>query len=89
MATRSVVHIEARHTTVPEQLALDLADTIRRTGALIHETISAAVALGPEHAELFAEHGWGKDDLRRFVYEHAVNSRDVLAAVGKDAVPWW
>jgi hypothetical protein len=83
---RSVVHIEARHTTVPEQLALDLADTIRRTGALIHETISACVALGPEHAELFAGAGWSKDDLRRFVYEHAVNSRAALAAVGKDAV---
>ncbi|HUA02806.1 MAG TPA: hypothetical protein VMB27_02810 [Solirubrobacteraceae bacterium] len=86
LTMRSVVHIEARHTTVPEQLALDLADTIRRTGALIHETISACIALGPEHAELFAGAGWGKDDLRRFVYERAVNSRAALAAVGKDAV---
>ena len=86
LTMRSVVHIEARHTTVPEQLALDLADTIRRTGALIHETISACIVLGPEHAELFAHAGWGKDELRRFVYEHSVNSRDALAAVGKDAV---
>jgi len=86
MTMRSVVHIEARHTTVPEQLALDLADTIRRTGALIHETISACVALGPEHAELFAGAGWSKDDLRRFVFEHALNLRATLAAVGKDAV---
>jgi hypothetical protein len=86
MTMRSVVHIEARHTTVPEQLALDLADTIRRTGALIHETISACIALGPEHAKLFAHAGWSKDDLRRFLYDHAVNRRDALAAVGKDAV---
>ncbi|MBV9941621.1 MAG: hypothetical protein JO262_05760, partial [Solirubrobacterales bacterium] len=71
---------------VPEQLGLDLADTVRRTGALIHETISACIALGPEHASLFAGAGWTKDDLRRFVYEHAVNSRAALAAVGKDAV---
>jgi hypothetical protein len=83
---RAVAHIEARHTTVPEQLALDLADTIRRTGALIHETVSACIALGPEHARLFARAGWSKDDLRRFVFEHAVNSRAALAAVGKDAV---
>jgi hypothetical protein len=83
---RSVAHIEARHTTVPEQLALDLTDTIRRTGTLIHETISALIALGPEHAKLFARAGWSKDDLRRFVYQHAVNSRSALAAVGKDAV---
>src|SRR5947209_9481031 len=83
---RSVAHIEARHTTVPEQLATDLAGTISRTGALIHETISACIALGPEHAWLFAGAGWTKDDLRRYVCEHAVNRRSVLAAVGKDAV---
>ena len=41
MVIRSCVHIEARHTTVPEQLALDIAGTVSRTGALIHETISA------------------------------------------------
>ena len=86
MTMRSVVHIEARHTTVPEQLALDLTDTIRRTGALIHETISACIALGPEHAQLFAASSWTKDELRRFVFEHAVNRRGALAAVGKDAV---
>jgi len=86
MTMRSVAHIEARHTTVPEQLALDIAGTISRTGALIHETISACIALGPEHAHLFRSRGWSKDDVRRFVYEHAVNSREALAAVGKDAV---
>jgi len=86
MTMRSVAHIEARHTTVPEQLALDIAGTVARTGALIHETISACIALGPEHANLFAHAGWSKDDLRRFLYQHAVNSRDALAAVGKDAV---
>jgi hypothetical protein len=86
MTMRSVAHIEARHTTVPEQLALDLVDTIRRTGTLIHETVSACIALGPEHAKLFADAGWSKDDLRRFIYEHAVNPRARLAAVGKDAV---
>lgn len=83
---RTVAHIEARHTTVPEQLAVDLANTISRTGALIHETISACIALGPEHAHLFARAGWSKDDLRRFLYEHAVNTRETLIAAGKDAV---
>jgi hypothetical protein len=83
---RSCLHIEARHTTVPEQLALDITGTISRTGALIHETISALVVLSPEHARLFSRAGWGKDDLSRFVYEHAVRSRAELAAVGKDAV---
>jgi hypothetical protein len=86
MIIRSCMHIEARHTTVPEQLALDLAGTISRTGALIHETISALVVLGPEHARLLAGAGWSKTDLSRFLYDHAVRSRAELAAVGKDAI---
>jgi hypothetical protein len=86
MLIRSVLHIEARHTTVPEQLGLDLAGTLARTGALVHETISGCLVLGPEHAQLFARAGWSKDDVRRFVYEHAGRTREELAAVGKDAV---
>jgi hypothetical protein len=86
MVIRSCLHIEARHTVVPEQLALDIAGTVSRTGALIHETISALVVLSPEHARLFARAGWGKPDLSQFIYEHAVRSRAELAAVGKDAI---
>jgi hypothetical protein len=83
---RSSMHIEARHTTVPEQLARDIAGTISRTGALIHETISAMVVLSPEHARLFGQAGWSKDDLSQFIYDSAVLRRTQLAAVGKDAV---
>jgi len=86
LTIRSSMHIEARHTSVPEQLALDLADSVRRTGALLHETTSVLIVLGPEHARMFAEHGWGKDEIRRFVYEKAVNDREYLAARGKDAI---
>ncbi len=83
---RSVMHIEARHTQNPEQLALDITGTIARTGALIHETTSALIVLGPEHARVLAGAGWSKDDLRRFVHSHAVHTGAELAAVGKDAV---
>ena len=83
---RSCVHIEARHTTVPEQLALDITGTIARTGALIHRTTSSLVVLAPEHARLFAGAGWSKDDVRQYLYDHAVNSRAALAAVGKEAI---
>jgi len=86
MVIRSCLHIEARHTVVPEQLALDIAGTISRTGALIHETISALVVLSPEHARLFARAGWSKPDLSQFIHDHAVRSRAELAAVGKDAI---
>ena len=86
MVIRSCLHIEARHTTVPEQLALDIAGTVSRTGALIHETISALLVLGPEHARIFSRAGWSKPDLSQFIYDHAVRSRAELAAVGKDAI---
>jgi hypothetical protein len=86
LVVRSSMHIEARHTSVPEQLALDFAGSIRRTGGLVLETSSALLVLGPEHAQLFGAAGWSKDDLRRFIFEHAVNSRAELAAVGKDAL---
>jgi hypothetical protein len=86
MVIRSCVHIEARHTRVPEQLAADLAGTIARTGALIHETISAALVLSPEHARLFGAAGWSKADVRQAVYERAVLSWPELVAAGKEAV---
>ncbi|MGO2110928.1 MAG: hypothetical protein ACTH31_04880 [Pseudoclavibacter sp.] len=83
---RSVIHLEARHTSVPEQLALDLIDTIRRTGVMIHENNSVLLVLSPEHAHVFADAGWSKDDLRHYIAEKAVRTRAELAAVGKDAM---
>lgn len=83
---RSVVHIEARHTMIPEQLALDFVDTICRTGALIHEYTSTLLVLVPEHAEMFANAGWSKDDLRHFIFDNAVRDRADLARVGKEAL---
>lgn len=83
---RSVMHIEARHTQVAEQLALDFTDSIARTGAFIHEYTNALLVLSPEHAQVFAAAGWDKDRLRQFIHAHAVRERSELAAVGKDAI---
>ncbi len=83
---RSVIHIEARHTQEPEQLARDFIDTIVRTGALIHEYTSALLVLTPEHADVFARAGWSKQDLRDYVFTNAMRRRDDLTAVGKDAL---
>jgi hypothetical protein len=86
MTIRSVVHIEARHTSIPEQLALDITDTLARTGALLHEFTNGFIVLGPEHARLFGDAGWTKADLRQFVFDHGFRTRSELAAVGKDAI---
>ncbi|MEO3930888.1 hypothetical protein ABGB07_44650 [Micromonosporaceae bacterium B7E4] len=86
MTIRSVVHVEARHTGVPEQLLRDFADTVARTGALLHETISACLVLSPEHAHLLAGAGWDKPRIREFVHGAAVRSRAGLDRVGKGSV---
>jgi hypothetical protein len=86
MTMRSTVHIEARHTAVPEQLLDDVAGTLARTGALLHQTVSACVVLGPEHANLLAGAGWSKRDVSGYLYEHSFLSRDTLDRSGKGAV---
>jgi hypothetical protein len=85
MVIRGFMHIEARHTTAPEQLGMDLVGSICRTGVLVHSTTSACVVLGPEHARVFDRAGWSKSDVRQFIVDNARMSRDRLAAAGKDA----
>jgi hypothetical protein len=86
MTIRSTVHVEARHTAVPEQLLLDLAGTAARTGALLHQSVSACLVLCPEHARLLAGAGWTKRDVSEFVYEQSFIPREQLDRVGKGAV---
>jgi hypothetical protein len=83
---RSVLHIEARHTTVPEQLAADLADSLCRTGALVRARASGYVVLNPEHARLLDKAGWSKQDLRQAIVERGSRTYRQLAAAGKEAV---
>jgi hypothetical protein len=82
----STVHIEARHTAVPEQLLHDIAGTTARTGALLHQSVSVCVVLCPEHARLLADAGWTKRDVSAFLHEHSFLSRDELDRAGKGAV---
>lgn len=86
MSMRSLSHIEARQTRVPEQLLLDVADTIARTGVLLHATTAACIVLSPEHANLLADQGWTKDQVRSFVIGNARIPRSRLIEVGKSAV---
>jgi hypothetical protein len=83
---RSVLHIEARHTAVPEQLARDFADSFCRTGALVRPNASGYVVLNPEHARLFDKHGWSKRDVRQAIVDAAWRTYRDLEAAGKEAV---
>src|ERR1700742_4394441 len=83
---RSVLHIEARHTIVPEQLVWDLADSLCRTGALVRPNAAGFIVLNPEHARLFDSHGWSKQDVRQAVTDRGWRTYRALAASGKEAV---
>jgi hypothetical protein len=81
-----VLHIEARHTTVPEQLAADFADSLCRTGALVRARASGYVVLNPEHARLLDKAGWTKQDLRQAIVERGFRTYRQLAGAGKEAI---
>ena len=83
---RSVLHIEARHTIVPEQLAKDFADSFCRTGALVRPDAAGYVVLNPEHARLFDKHGWSKADLCQAIVDAGSRTYRDLAAAGKEAI---
>jgi hypothetical protein len=85
MVIRATLHIEARHTTVPEHLLLDFVDSIARTGSMVVAPGSTCLVFGPEHAHVLADAGWSKDDIKQFVYDNAVRTPEELDRVGKGA----
>jgi hypothetical protein len=46
-----------------------------------------AVVLNPQHARVFARHGWDRSRLAAFLAEHATNPRTALA--GRGSLPAW
>lgn len=83
---RSVLHVEARHTTAPEQLAWDLADSLCRTAALVRPNASGIIVLNPEHARKLDTAGWSKQDFIQAIYERGTRTFRDLASAGKEAI---
>jgi hypothetical protein len=83
---RSVLHVEARHTIVPEQLVTDFTDSLCRTAALVRANAAGIIVLNPEHARMFDKHGWSKGDVRQAIVEHGWRTYRDLAASGKEAI---
>lgn len=74
-------------TTDPAEVATTFVAEIKAT--MLHYSIWAgnyALVVPPQLRAVFHAAGWGKADLRRFVYEHAVVHRGDWEAVGKGAV---
>jgi hypothetical protein len=83
---RTSEFVDNRHTQDPEQVLWDFADTISRTGALIFRDTSAGVVFCPEHAQLLANAGFTKDDVKDWLIEHCGRSPSELRRAGKDGV---
>jgi hypothetical protein len=86
MLTRTVEYVDNRHTADPEQLLTDFADTISRSGASIFRHHPAGIVFCPEHAQMLAEAGMSKADVRAWLVERCGKSKADLARVGKDGV---
>jgi hypothetical protein len=85
---RTCEYVDNRGTDDPEAVLTDFADTLARIGAYLgggHS--SGGLVLGPEHAQLFGRHGYGRADVQRWLFEHAVRDRADLAAAGKGDPP--
>ena len=84
--TRTYEFVDNRHTQDPEQLLNDFADTLSRTGSLIFRGQSAGVVLCPEHAQMLADAGFAKADVKDWLIGHVGRFEDALRRAGKDGV---
>jgi hypothetical protein len=84
--TRTYEFVDNRHTQDPEQLLNDFADTLARTGSLIFRGQSAGVVFCPEHAQMLANAGMFKGDVKDWFIEHVGRTEADLRRAGKDGV---
>jgi hypothetical protein len=83
---RTSEFVDNRHTSSAEQLLADFADTISRTGAWIFRHASAGIVFCPEHAQMLADAGFGRAEVRAWLAERCGRMVCDLAAVGKDGM---
>ncbi|MBV9805525.1 MAG: hypothetical protein JO286_00005, partial [Solirubrobacterales bacterium] len=84
--TRTYEFVDNRHTQDPEQLLNDFADTLGRIGSLIFRGQSAGVVFCPEHAQMLANAGMSKGDVKDWFIEHVGRTEADLRRAGKDGV---
>lgn len=80
---RTSEFIDNRVARTADELLLDFADTISRTGAHLGARGSCALVLGLEHARLLASGGFTKRSIKEWLVEHCVRPPKDLERVGK------
>jgi hypothetical protein len=82
MHVRSSEFVDNRQTANAEQLLNDIADTISRTGVFGRRR-RCCVVFGPEHANLIANQGFSKRDVKEYLAEHSGRRASDLYRAGK------
>jgi hypothetical protein len=87
---RGDVYVEHRSTQVPEEILLTIADSMSYAGMITQVTEEriphgAVVVMGPEHAQIIANRGWSKQDVKQFLWEHFGKTKGELRRFGKIA----
>jgi hypothetical protein len=83
---RTCEYVDNRHTSNPEHVLADIADTMARIGALIFKDESVGVVLCPEHAQLLAKEGFTKADVKSWFIEHVGRTTGDLRKAGKNGL---
>ena len=80
---RTSEFVDNRHSHHAEDVLWDLAGTISRTGAQIFREASAGLVLCPEHAQMLADAGYSKADVREWLLAHCGSTPADLRRAGK------
>lgn len=83
---RTCEFVDNRHTQDPEQLLWDFADTISRTGSLIFRDTSCGIVFGLEHAQMLADAGYSKADVKAWLVQRCGRRQSDLRRAGKGGV---
>ncbi|MCS7172310.1 MAG: hypothetical protein N0A24_02685 [Armatimonadetes bacterium] len=83
---RGTMPVEQRDSKQPEHILLNIADSMSYGGGYFpsprgHGSI---VVMGPEHAQLIAQAGWSKRQVREFLWEHFGRRAGELRRLAKD-----
>ena len=74
-------NIENHGGSTPEAILECVADAMANLGVItLGQSI---VVLSPEHAQIVSSSGWSKDDVRKFLFEHARRTVVAMKRVGK------
>jgi hypothetical protein len=84
---RTSEFVDNRATQSAEELLWDFADTISRTGSWIFPHHAYGVVFCPEHAQMLANAGYSKADVRAWFAENCGRTSADLARVGKALDP--